>query len=77
MLFEGRYARRSRTVCSASRSSAAAKWATPEIALCVIAPPSFSFVTSSWVTVLMTSGPVMNMCDVWSTMTVKSVMAGE
>jgi hypothetical protein len=29
--------------------------------LCVIAPPRFSFVTSSWVTVLMTSGPVMNM----------------
>ena len=28
---------------------------------CVIAPPSCSFVTSSCVTVLMTSGPVMNM----------------
>ena len=26
---------------------------------------------------LMTFGPVTNMCDVWSTMTVKSVMAGE
>ena len=33
--------------------------------------------TSSPVTVLMTSGPVMNMCEVWSTITVKSVMAGE
>ncbi len=26
---------------------------------------------------LITSGPVMNMCEVWSTITVKSVMAGE
>ena len=32
---------------------------------------------SSPVTVLITSGPVMNMCDVPSTMTVKSVIAGE
>ena len=28
---------------------------------CVLAPPRSSFVTSSWVTALMTSGPVMNM----------------
>ena len=34
-------------------------------------------VTSSCVTVLMTSGPVMNMYEVSRTMTVKSVMAGE
>ena len=40
---------------------AAMKWATPLVALCVIAPPRSSLVTSSWVTVLMTSGPVMNM----------------
>ena len=33
--------------------------------------------TSSPVTVLMTSGPVMNMCEVLSTITVKSVIAGE
>ncbi len=33
--------------------------------------------TSSPVTVLMTSGPVMNMWLVWSTITVKSVTAGE
>ncbi len=33
--------------------------------------------TSSPVTVLMTSGPVMNMCEVPSTITVKSVTAGE
>ena len=39
--------------------------------------PSSSFVTSSWVTVRMTSGPVTNMQLVRSTITVKSVMAGE
>ena len=42
-----------------------------------MAPPSCSNVTSSPVTVLMTSGPVMNMCDVSWTMYTKSVMAGE
>ena len=41
------------------------------------APPRSSNETSSPVTVLMTSGPVMNMCDVWSIITVKSVIAGE
>ena len=44
-----------------STSPLDAKWATPETELWVMAPPSFSFVTSSWVTVLMTSGPVTNM----------------
>ena len=44
-----------------SASSGAMKWATPLTELCVIAPPSFSLVTSSWVTVLITSGPVTNM----------------
>ena len=38
-----------------------AKCATPETELWLMAPPSFSLVTSSWVTVLMTSGPVTNM----------------
>ncbi|CAM5611252.1 hypothetical protein STENM223S_01653 [Streptomyces tendae] len=52
-------------------------WATPEVELWVRAPPSSSKPTSSPVTVLMTSGPVMNMWLVWSTMTVKSVIAGE
>jgi hypothetical protein len=42
-----------------------------------LAPPSASLVTSSWVTVLMTSGPVMNMYEVPSTMRMKSVIAGE
>ena len=45
--------------------------------LCVIAPPSSSNSTSSPVTVLITSGPVMNMCEVSLTMKMKSVMAGE
>ena len=60
-LFDGRKPSRSRMSDRHSRSSAAAKCATPLLALCVIAPPSSSLVTSSWVTVLMTSGPVTNM----------------
>ena len=44
---------------------------------CVAAPPSSSNVTSSPVTVFTTSGPVMNMYDVPSTMKTKSVIAGE
>ncbi len=50
--------------------------ATPEVALCTQAPPSSSAVTSSPVTVLMMSGPVRNMFEVWSTMIVMSVRAG-
>ena len=44
---------------------------------CAAAPPRSSFVTSSWVTVLMTSGPVMNMYEVCSVIRMKSVSAGE
>jgi len=58
-------------------SSSDAKWATPDFVLWDIAPPSVSKSTSSPVTVLMTSGPVMNMCDVSFTMKMKSVIAGE
>ena len=58
-------------------SSSAAKWATPDLAAWDMAPPSSSIVTSSPVTVLMTFGPVMNMCEVSLTMYTKSVMAGE
>ena len=58
-------------------SSSAAKWATPDFELWVIAPPSSSNSTSSPVTVLITSGPVMNMCEVSLTMKMKSVIAGE
>ncbi len=58
-------------------SSSEAKWATPDLELWVIAPPSSSNSTSSPVTVLITSGPVMNMCEVSLTMKMKSVIAGE
>ena len=60
-----------------SASSCARKCATPEVSLCVMAPPSWSLVTSSCVTVLITSGPVMNMYEVLSTIMTKSVIAGE
>ena len=60
-----------------ARSSGAVKWATPERDACVAAPPSSSKLTSSPVTVFTTSGPVMNMCEVSSTIITKSVMAGE
>ena len=53
------------------------KWATPDFAACVTAPPSSSNVTSSPVTVFTTSGPVMNMYEVSSTISTKSVIAGE
>ena len=53
------------------------KPAMPERLAWVFAPPSSSNVTSSPVTALITSGPVMNMCEVPLTMNTKSVMAGE
>ena len=58
-------------------SSSATKVATPDLVAWIIAPPSSSCVTSSPVTVLITSGPVMNMFDVPFTMKMKSVIAGE
>src|ERR1043165_9207562 len=70
-LFDGMNDSSSRIVARQSSSDSAAKCATPEIWLCVSAPPSFSFVTSSCVTVLMTSGPVTNMYDVFFTIKVK------
>lgn len=42
--------------------------ATPEVVVWVLAPPRSSCVTSSMVTVLTTSGPVTNMCEVSRTM---------
>ncbi len=61
MLFNGRKEKSSRIISRHSSSSEQAKWAHPDFELWVIAPPNSSLVTSSWVTVLMTSGPVMNM----------------
>ena len=60
-----------------SASSREIKCATPLFSLCVIAPPSSCLVTSSWVTVLITSGPVTNMYEVSRVMKIKSVIAGE
>ena len=65
------------TYSIASDSSGAMSWATPERVEWVRAPPSSSKPTFSPVTVRMTSGPVMNMWEVFSTMTITSVSAGE
>ena len=54
-----------------------ARCATPDFVVCVAAPPSSSAVTSSWVTVRTTSGPVTNIYEESRTMNMKSVMAGE
>src|SRR5581483_1949403 len=50
---------------------------TPDFSACASAPPSSSCVTSSPVTARTTSGPVMNMYEEPSTMSTKSVTAGE
>ena len=60
-----------------SSSFSAAKWATPLLVACTLAPPSSSDVTVSPVTLFTTAGPVRNMYDVFFTMMVKSVNAGE
>src|SRR5215813_7717461 len=60
-----------------SSSLSAEKCATPEVPPWVEAPPSSSAVTASWVTALITSGPVTNMYEVFLTMKTKSVMDGE
>ena len=60
-LFEGRKDTSRRSIISASTSFSKARSATPDLVLCVTAPPSSSAVTSSWVTVFTTSGPVTNM----------------
>ena len=54
-----------------------AKCATPLLVAWLPAPPNSSCVTDSPVTALMTSGPVMYICPVPSTMNTKSVRAGE
>src|SRR5664280_1337441 len=75
-LFDGRQDSSARASSRQSSSSAAWKCATPDLVLWACAPPRSSISTSSPVTVLITSGPVMNMCEVWSTISVKSVIAG-
>src|SRR6185369_6432151 len=61
MLFRGMNENSSRIISKHSSSSEHAKWAHPDLELWVMAPPSSSLDTTSWVTVFITSGPVMNM----------------
>ena len=75
-LLDGRNENRKRTSSRQACSSGATKVATPDLEAWLLAPPSSSRVTSSPVTVFTTSGPVMNMCELSSTMKMKSVMAG-
>ena len=75
-MFSGRYESSLRKSCMHERSSGLTKCATPETVECTVAPPRSSEVTTSWVTVLTTSGPVMCMYEVSSTMAMKSVIAG-
>ena len=75
-LFDGRNEKRYFTSSRQAFSSGETKVATPDLVAWLLAPPSSSRVTSSPVTVFTTSGPVMNMWEVSSTMKMKSVMAG-
>ena len=77
LLLEGRKPNRRRVIISASTSFSNERSATPDLVVCVIAPPSSSAVTSSCVTVFTTSGPVTNMYEESLTMKMKSVIAGE
>ena len=74
---DGRYENSARTISIASTSFSNARSATPERVEWVTAPPRSSAVTSSWVTVFTTSGPVTNMYELSLTMKMKSVIAGE
>ena len=65
------------SVAIADASSRARKCATPDFSECADAPPRSSWVMSSCVTVFTTAGPVTYMYEVCSTITMKSVMAGE
>ena len=76
-LFCGRYERSSRASSRHASSSGEVKCATPDFVAWAAAPPSSSNDTSSPVTVFTTSGPVMNMYEVSSTISTKSVIAGE
>ena len=60
-----------------SNSSSVLKCVTPLLLLCVMAPPSSSLLTSSWITVFTTSGPVTNIWLFSFTIKMKSVSAGE
>src|SRR3712207_443362 len=76
-LFDGTYRNSSLIAVRQASSESWVKCETPETVAWVSAPPSCSIVTSSWVTVFTTFGPVTNMYDVPRTMYTKSVIAGE
>ncbi|OAV73867.1 hypothetical protein Barb7_02736 [Bacteroidales bacterium Barb7] len=59
-LFCGRKLINLRISCKPSSSVSTAKWATPDLVVCTLAPPNSSCVTSSPVTVFTTFGPVRN-----------------
>ena len=59
-LLDGSNCTNSLTNSNASSSLSAVKCVTPDFVACVDAPPKSSNETSSFVTVLITSGPVIN-----------------
>src|SRR3972149_6330927 len=59
ILLDGRKEMRRRTSARQSSSPSTAKWATPLLVEWTWAPPNSSWVTSSWVTARITSGPVI------------------
>ena len=77
MLFCGRYEINSRTMANASSSFSETNCATPDLAPCTLAPPRFSSLIVSPVTVLTTLGPVRNILLVPLFIRMKSVSAGE
>ena len=62
---------------STGQSVDAAFGCTPDLVVCIVAPPSCSCVTSSPVTVFTTFGPVRNIFEEPFFMMMKSVSAGE
>ncbi len=60
-LFWGTKWKSSRTAARDWGSESWTKWATPDLDAWTSAPPRSSMVTSSWVTVFTTFGPVTNM----------------
>src|SRR5674476_1357093 len=58
-----------------SSSVMAKKWALPDTSQCTLAPPSSSIEISEPTTVLITSGPVMNILEIFSTTNTKSAVS--
>jgi len=73
----GRYDSNSLIFRMQSSSFSVTTWHTPLLEACATAPPRSSCETSSPITALITSGPVMYMYEVFFTMKIQSVRAGE